>query len=287
MDALLQQRQATFGSSNVYRIPRPPRFADLVGRRVTDGRILESSANVDLRFSWQYRNIDPDAEAVPFDVSGQLHRESNGQPAYVAVAVNGVIRAVTRTWTSRPDGWLATPPLDAWRRGENSVEVFLVEDAAGEPRLARVRTPTSRPEDLNLISGAAQHYWNIRQRGFHRHEGKGDGVFRWTRADAAVTVPLLGRTPAAIHVKIARAADPRARLEIIANGCRVHDGVIPRREWEARLPLDGCRLSGDELTIRLTTSGMRPRRGRDTRVLGVAVRHVILETTAAESAARR
>ena len=34
----------------------------------------------------------------------------------MAVGVNGVVRAVTRTWESEPDRWLATPPLDAWKR---------------------------------------------------------------------------------------------------------------------------------------------------------------------------
>jgi hypothetical protein len=286
-DAVLREKVATFGEANRYRVPRPPRYGELVGHAASDYRIVDSAETADMRFAWQYAAVDPVADAVPFDVSGRLNgRSTDSEPAYIAVSVNGVIQAVTRTWTSRPGGWLATPPLDAWRRGENTVELFVIAESGGQPVLGRVARPTARPEDLNLISGAAEHYWNVQQVGFHRHEGKGDRVFRWTRTKASLTVPLRGRTPAAVRVKIARPVEPEARLRITANGCAIYDGLVPRREWEATLPFGACDLTGDELTLGLTTTATRRRQGRDTRSLGMAVRSITLEMSRGSRAPR-
>jgi Sulfatase len=279
LEGVLRRRHETFGDANVYHVPRPPRFRELVGRAVADLRVLDTPATVDIGFSWMYAAFDPDADAVPFEVSGQLHdaRTETG-PVYLAVAVNGVVRAVTRTWTLRAGGWMATPPLDAWRRGANSIDVFTIEEIAGEPVLGRLGRHMTRPDDLNLVTGAAEQYWNVRQRGFYRHEGKAGLVFRWTRARASVTVPLLGRRPTAIGLRIARPFVPTTKLRVTANGCAVYDGVVPRNEWEVTLPLATCEVKGDELTIALETDAERPRSGRERRILGVAVRHITLQT---------
>jgi hypothetical protein len=226
-----------------------------------------------------YAAFDPDADAVPFEVSGQLHdARTRAGPVYLAVAVNGVVRAVTRTWTLRAGGWMATPPLEAWHRGANSLDVFTIEEIAGEPVLGRLHRHTTRPDDLNLVTGAAEQYWNVRQRGFYGHEGKAGLVFRWTRARASVTVPLLGRRPRAIGLRIARASVPTVKLRVTANGCAIYEGVVPRNEWEVTLPLAACEVQGDELTIALETDATRPGSGRERRILGVAVRDITLQT---------
>jgi hypothetical protein len=278
IDEAFRRRIHTFGpgSANVYRIPRPPRFAELVGHAVTDYPVIASPEIVDLRHVSKYARFDPGADSVPFDVSGDLRgRREGADPAYIALAINGVIRAVTRTWASK-SGWLATPPLDAWRPGGNSLEVFLIAESRGHPVLARLRRPTSPPEDLNLISGAAEHYWEVRLQGFRRHERMGQDLIRWTRAHASVAVPMLGRKPSAIRLKIARAVEPTTRLTVRANGCTLYEGVVPKPEWEATLPLTACDVAGDTLTIGLATNATRPKDRADPRRLGVAVRHVIL-----------
>jgi hypothetical protein len=281
---LLQQRDGIFGSGNRYHIPRPPRYGELVGRGVTEYRVVDSNERADVGFAWQFANFNPDAGAVPFDVGGQLHdRTRNAKPTFVAVSVNGVIHAVTRTWTSRPGGWVATPPLDVWQRGKNVVDVFIIEESEGQPVLHRLRRPTSRPADLNLITGAAEHYWNVRQRGFHRHEGKGGVVFRWARPEASVTVPLQGERPVAVRLKVARAVEPTATLRVTANDCTIYEGTVPHHEWDATLSLAPCNLETHALTIKLTTEATRTRIGRDSRRLGVALRHIILQTERANT----
>jgi hypothetical protein len=118
----------------------------------------------------------------------------------------------------------------------------------------------------------------VRQRGFYGHEGKAGLVFRWTRARASVTVPLVGRRPRAIGLRIARASVPTAKLRVTANGCAIYEGVVPRNEWEVTLPLAACEVHGDELTIALETDAARPGSGRERRILGVAVRDITLQT---------
>jgi hypothetical protein len=281
IDAVLRKRVETFGTANKYRIPKPLRFGELVGHPVADYRVVPSPEITDLRYPSLYARFDPDADAVPFDVSGELRgRREGAPPLYIAVAVNDVIQAVTRSWTSRT-GWLATPPLEAWRRGRNSIDVYLIEASDGHPVLARVQRPTSRPDDLNLMSGAAEHYWDVRIRGFQPHQRMGDGFIRWTRADASVTLALLGRKPVAVRVKIARAVNPAAKLTIRANGCTIYDAPVPGPEWEAALSLAGCRITGDELTVRLSTNATRPAGQVRGARLGVAVRYIILQSVGA------
>jgi hypothetical protein len=83
------------------------------------------------------RVSDRNAEAVDI-VSGRPARaKPDGSPTFVTVAVNGTVRAVTRTWSAEPCGRLATPPLDAWHDGRNEVEVFVVEADVRGPILRR------------------------------------------------------------------------------------------------------------------------------------------------------
>jgi arylsulfatase A-like enzyme len=276
VDMVLRRRFEMFGAANTYRIPRPPKFGELVGHAAAEYRIVERPEVLEIRFAWQYDTFDPDADEVPFDVSGELRgRSEDAALPYLAVAVNGIIRAVTRTWTSR-SGWLGTPPLDVWRRGRNSVDVFLIEESEGRPVLGRMRRPSSRPEDLNMISGAAAHYWGIRQRGFHRHERMGDDMIRWTRADAMVTIPRLGRKPVAIRLKIARSVHPAARLKVIANDCTLYEGVVPQDEWETTLHLGSCNVAADQLTIRLSTNVPSRTGESPSTTHGVAIRYLHL-----------
>lgn len=135
---VLRRNTALFGGAeNPYRTPRPARFGDLVGRAVADVRAESSPVTVKLAHAERFADVNPEAAAVPFDVAGTLSPAPT-PPAYVAVAVNGSIQAVTQTWAAQPDGFMATPPLDAWRRGHNAVDIFLVEGGS-HVRLRRLR----------------------------------------------------------------------------------------------------------------------------------------------------
>ena len=77
-------------------------------------------------------------EAI-FDIAGRFDSEPLIRPeaTYVAVAVNGVVRAVTHTWANEPLGWQATLPPPVWKDGRNDLEVFVIEGTEGQPLLHR------------------------------------------------------------------------------------------------------------------------------------------------------
>ena len=92
--------------------------------------IVDGGCAVTVDYLSDFSRMDPDADRVPFEFGGQLDEggPSNRLP-YLAVSVNGTIRAVTRPWQNAPREWIATPPLDAWRSGANDVGVFRVDPA--------------------------------------------------------------------------------------------------------------------------------------------------------------
>ena len=118
------------GAENPYRVPKPARFGELVGQTAGDVPIVDGGCAVTVDYLSDFSRMDPDADRVPFEFGGQLDEGglSNRLP-YLAVSVNGTIRAVTRPWQNAPREWIATPPLDAWRSGANDVGVFRVDPA--------------------------------------------------------------------------------------------------------------------------------------------------------------
>jgi hypothetical protein len=138
-DGSLARKIELFGAGgNPYRVPRPPRFADLVGRSVSDLATSSGGGSVTIASRDRFDRFERLAADVPFDVAGTLERAAGEVgPVFLAVAVNGVVRAVTQPWLSEPTRWLATPPLEAWREGANAIEVFVVEETANGALLRR------------------------------------------------------------------------------------------------------------------------------------------------------
>jgi hypothetical protein len=136
------------GPENVYRVPRPDRFGELVDRPVGELRVTDDGGEVAVDHLSAFGAMNTAAAAVPFDVAGELLDKQDAGVTYVAVAVNGTIRAVTRTWSTDPTRWLATPPLDSWRDGPNELEIFIVDSDASGARLRRTRTSERSSDSL-------------------------------------------------------------------------------------------------------------------------------------------
>jgi hypothetical protein len=83
----------------------------------------------------------PDPQAlVPCYIEGRvLSASASEQPTSIAVAVNGTIRAVTRTYQldGIRDRWSAMVPEAAFHDGENDVQYFAIESAPPDLRLTR------------------------------------------------------------------------------------------------------------------------------------------------------
>ena len=113
----LRAKLETFdGAANPSRVPRPPAFGELVGQPLDRVRVVDGGCAVSIENLAEFSRIDRDAGSMPFEVAGQLDAGSpTDRLPFLAVAVNGTIRAVTRAWQNAPGEWVATPPLDAWR----------------------------------------------------------------------------------------------------------------------------------------------------------------------------
>ena len=143
-----QRRHDLFGSGPWY----PDLFLlgphrDLVGRPVgepDDGGMASVEVTVERLDS--FTDVDLASSFIPAHITGHAVSRS-GYPSSIvlAVAVNGVIEAVTQPWKvpvrGRNGFWSVMVPERAFRLGENTVEVFIVTEIGTEVRLARPAAP--------------------------------------------------------------------------------------------------------------------------------------------------
>jgi hypothetical protein len=145
MSSALRRKFALFGDDrhNTHWAPMAPRYDRLIGQPVSELSVADGGGAVTLAHPAAFDDVDPAATAIVFDVGGQFAVPHPGE--FVVVAVNGVVEAVTQTWESEPRGWVATPRFDAWKRGRNVVDVFVVsrdDDGDVVLRRATIGTPT-------------------------------------------------------------------------------------------------------------------------------------------------
>ena len=139
-----EQKLALFGRprgwDDVYATTRRP---DLIGRAVGDFALSTSDARAELNDYRRYAEVDPAQGLVPNLLIGTLSAPGP-LPEEVLVALNGRLVAVTRPYRHRKGStrvFAAMLPPDAFRAGENQVELYA---AAGAGGLARIPTHTYR-----------------------------------------------------------------------------------------------------------------------------------------------
>lgn len=137
--AVAARKVAHFGADGPFGLA-PPGHADLLGAHIDDvdlgppAELPASVADID-----RYRNVDTDAPALPALLRGELGRDGAvGDDAVVAVALNGEIVAVTRSYVTDDGGtaFYALLPPDALVDGRNDVALLLVE-GTGTGRMLR------------------------------------------------------------------------------------------------------------------------------------------------------
>lgn len=134
----LERLHRTFDApGNDHRSPLPDRFGELVGRPLSQLPVEPGSDVVVVEQLGSFLEYRKGSDEAVFEVSGRFEPRSDErpQPRYVAVAVNGIVTNVTRTWLAEPAGWQVTPPPAHWRAGRNEIRVFTVEAGADGPRL--------------------------------------------------------------------------------------------------------------------------------------------------------
>jgi hypothetical protein len=157
--ASLERKLTLFGSGTAPgRLFRAGPHGDLVGRRVSDLRISDGGHAVTLTPAVASAlNPARGSPSVPALIAGTVSGRENRDPLELAVAVNGVIQAVPRSFRQGPNavGFSAMVPEAAFRTGPNGVEVFIVSiDARGEPTLGAPRgSPRKTDADCTLKGG--------------------------------------------------------------------------------------------------------------------------------------
>lgn len=115
--------------------PRP----ELIGRELTDLQVIDrSEVEVEIKFP-RWLTGDEWKEIVPCYFDGRVRvKPATKLPVELAIAVNGTIRATTRTYLDSKirDIWTAMVPESSLRDGDNEVQVFVVNSTAGKLTLA-------------------------------------------------------------------------------------------------------------------------------------------------------
>ena len=145
-----RELRARFGAGNdpeaMFRIGP---HAELVGQHVESLPAEPGpGAELELIRSGTHYSEDRD-ELAPCYFEGRVVRPKiSAQPACLALAVNGVIHAVTRTYQldGFRDRWAAMVPESAFHVGQNDVQFYVVSGEAPNLRLALCQARTTSPE---------------------------------------------------------------------------------------------------------------------------------------------
>jgi hypothetical protein len=140
--ALARRKEALFGPAEApFRHPLRAPARDLIGRAVADlpaGGPDVSPAAVLFDNTEALGSVTPAAGVVPARVSGRVRWTGTLARLSLAVAVNGVIRATTRTLPPDRDAWRswsAMIPPDAFVAGANRVALYAVDEGGVGGRL--------------------------------------------------------------------------------------------------------------------------------------------------------
>lgn len=118
---------------------------ELIGRRVSDLAVTRPTSPVAvLDQSDDFAAVDLGSPFLPAFVTGHLEGVDTKRKDLLAVALNGRIAAVTRTYTTNDPPTLdALLPESQFRQGFNRVEVFQVTGPASDPLLASIAAPAT------------------------------------------------------------------------------------------------------------------------------------------------
>jgi hypothetical protein len=130
------------------------KYSALCDRQVSDLTLAPplSGFEVKIEDSWAFDEVDLTGHFVPAHIVGHVQSQAvfaeHEAPRYLAVAINGVIRATTRTY--RISGhyafFAAMVPEASFASGANNVEVMLVAGPTSSP----VLTPINLGEELTF-----------------------------------------------------------------------------------------------------------------------------------------
>ena len=273
------------GDPDGFHGPKVGRHQGLLGRRVDEFEVVVSEdvqVMVDLPAS--FADVDRESDFIPSHVSGVVRPPDGAieirSPAFIGVAVNGVLAGVTRPYDfpvkGRQYAWEVIIDPELVTDGSNTLEVFSIEETAtAAVVLARAYRSGLGELDANLIQEGAEVLWNVTATGFYRTEWSGIQPFRWTEEQANLVIPVdQDALPSELVVKVLMTGGLAKNVRISVNECTLFEGQFSGR-WDRTFPLSGCSLGSDTVEVRLETETHQPS-SNDTRKLGLAVHAIEL-----------
>ncbi|MEE8423304.1 MAG: sulfatase-like hydrolase/transferase, partial [Thermodesulfobacteriota bacterium] len=140
----LKRKLALFGSGASDKLYKIGPHNELVGQDVSKFKFVgEVDVITQLDQGPLFAEVDPESSFIPANIIGRVLQDMEIQePINLAVAVNGIIRAVTRTFDNEGGEvkFSAIVPEIAFQEGKNEVEVFVVSEGDGQLQLARTKS---------------------------------------------------------------------------------------------------------------------------------------------------
>jgi len=279
----LERKLSLFGSGSdpEERFYQIGQYGTLVGRSVREFPVGPTGTVESEVFPSSHLasfNLDPDAGFAPSHIRGRARWPQNGQPVDLAIAVNGIIQATTRTWTLSTnrgwDEWSAIVNEHAFRPGENDIDVFHI-DADG-PAVALNRTANkvlssadgSAPIGVEPIDG-------VEESGFHVPQRFGDIPARWTDGHARLSIPVsLENPPKALRVDLMSTGPNGTDFQVLLEDRVLFEGRLPTGRWSSTFDLRDLNLRS-RIELELISDTFIPKGtiegNQDPRTLGVAV----------------
>ncbi len=278
-DASVARKVALFGDATGWRAPAPAR-RDLIGRPVAELDVVEGPWQGTVDAPERLFSVSPKAPQVPVHLTGRI-RDARGEAAdaLVAVAIEGVVAAVTRTHLPEyaPRGtWAALIDPARLKQGRNDIQVFVLPTNDSQ-RLHLAYASRERPETLDLASRGARDYWRVQQSGLYPREGR-PVQFRWTNGNGELLVPLEADVPPrSLRIGLTGVRPGGIPFTLSLNDCTLFSGPVTTATWHRTFSLRDCppsALTQPHLRIRLKSpSWTSPGDPRD---LGVAVESLTL-----------
>jgi hypothetical protein len=136
--ALAAEKERLFGKAEgAFRTPSIAPHAALVGQPIDaiPRAALPSGVGVRVQDAERYSKVRPESGLFPARLEGTASWTDGTERLALAIAVNGVVRATTRTSGSRPARWSAMIPPSALSAGSNRIDVYVITEGAA-PALA-------------------------------------------------------------------------------------------------------------------------------------------------------
>jgi len=234
-----------------------------------------STLSLQLVDAWRFTRAGREDGFVPARLEGRIHGAVPASPVPLAIAINGVIRATTKSVGAplpAEGAWAGVVDPRVFHEGVNAVDVYEIAADRDRVVLRPALHSSSRPSHLNLILGEASG-WGVRDHGLYDRERLGDRVFRWTNGDAEITLMERDYRNAVIRIALAPMVPAGEPLTIAVNSCTLFTGVLSGGEWDRSFSLSGCPaefLTGRDVHIHIRSARVTPHHG-DERVLGVPI----------------